>query len=836
VEDNTAMTPPPRTNLFPSQTALLDQGFLESDDNWLICAPTGAGKTRMAEWALERAVDAGYRGAYLAPLKAIVDERLEEWANKYPEWSLGLFTGESTRRTGQTAPKSETVLLFTPEKLAGYLQNWKKHLPWLAELDAVAIDEIHLLGDANRGAVLEALIGRLQRINPFARIIGLSGTLSNHEQIANWLRARPFLTEWRPIPVSHRIRRFKRPADKAEILLEEVRSTVADGGRALVFVNSRRRAETLAADLRSAGLNADCNHAGLSRDHRDRSQKAMRAGDLDVMVATSTLEMGVNFPARKVIVHDAYCFDGERFAPLSIGRYRQFAGRAGRAGYDDQGEAVLLLPVWHRDAENYLTGEPEPVRSALFSTQNLLREILTEVAGRLSISEEHLEINFADRTLWRAQDGRKSLSLYVQHLVQAGLVKEKEKDEHVYLSTTALGRIAAQMALSPHTVGLLADFYRTVSEPTEFDILLITCLCREVTPKLGFNFEEIDQMADILLQVPSVLLDTKADWFLTPGRGLKEKALLSAVKCATLLYQHTQGISVETLAQHYDAYAADIHLLKTHLGWVLDAAGRIFGVLSRPTKTEEQEEQEPPSPVPHQEFAGALKLMVEYGIPRDALGLTTLPGIGPKRAQALVAHGIRIPAQLAETDTEDLRKALRLSSVTVSRLLQHARSSDAQSEPKFESPQDGPVSRQAPRRNAGDWPPDIDPYRLRRALELEIDHASAELLRISGGAEPHRVTVTEDAFRNPTYACDCADFGKGTANCKHILRARLEHNDPALLDLLRRWQDLKPKELRYSLGELWIRSGRTFDAFHGRDVDYKGDQFLARSRKQRFAR
>lgn len=822
------MSPRPLDGLFPSQATLLSQGFLNSKDSWLICAPTGAGKTRMAEWALDQAIASGYRGAYLAPLKAIVDERLEEWGSKYPEWALGLFTGESTRKTGQLAPKSETVLLFTPEKLASYLQNWKKHLPWLAELNVVVIDEIHLLGDPNRGAALETLVGRLQRINPFARIIGLSGTLSNHEQIADWLKARPFVTEWRPVPITHRIRRFKRAADKTAILLEEVRSTVSEGGRALVFVNSRRRAETLAADLRNAGLNADCNHAGLTRQHRDQSQKAMRAGDLQVMVATSTLEMGVNFPARKVIVHDGYCFDGERFAPLSIRRYRQFAGRAGRAGYDIRGEAVLLLPVWHRDGDKYLTGEPEPVRSALFSTQNLLREILTEVAGRLSISGEHLEVNFAERTLWRAQDGKKSLSLHVQHLVQAGLVKEKEKDDHVYLSTTALGRIAAQMALSPHTVGLLTDFYRRVTEPAEFDVLLIACLAREVTPKLGFNFEEVDHMADTLLQVPSALLDTKAEWFLAPGRGLNEKALLSAVKCATLLHQHTQGTDVDTLAQTYDAYPADIRLLKTHLGWVLDAADRIFGVLSRPTKATEQEEQPSPLPAPHQDIARALKQMVEYGIPRDALGLTAIPGIGPKRAQALVAIGIRTPAELVAVGAESIAGTLRLSLKTVSRLLDHAREIQVQGGSTTEPRPATPKSPEAQIRHTGKWPQDIDPYRLRRALELDIDHASAEILRISGGAEPHKVTVTEDAFRNRTYACDCADFGKGNVNCKHVLRARLEHNDQTILDLLRRWQDLKPRELRFSLGELWIRSGRTFDAFHGRNVDYKGDRFLAR--------
>jgi helicase len=817
-------------NLFPSQVHLLEKGYLHSSCNWLICAPTGSGKTRMGEWALEQSVNKGYLAAYLAPLKAIVDERMDEWKKKYPELEIGLYTGETTRSGEHTSPKNESILLFTPEKLASYLQNWKKHLSWLAKLDTLVIDEIHLLGDPHRGATLEALIGRLQRINPFIRIIGLSGTLSNSEEIASWIKAQLFVTAWRPIPIEHRLRRFKKASDKQEILLEEVRTTLSEKGKVLIFVNSRRRSEQLVQWLREHNIKADYNHAGLARDQRMRSQQQMRQGKLDVMVSTSTLEMGVNFPARKVIIYDAYGFDGERFSPLSIQRYRQSAGRAGRAGFDEYGEAVLLLPIWHRDGERYLTADPEPVRSGLFSTQNLLKEILTEVAGRLSISEEHLEINFANRTLWRKQDGRQNLSLYIKHLVLAGLIKEKEKGNYIYLSPTALGRVVMQMSLSPQTAGLLADFFQDYKSPTEYDLLLICCLTPEVTPKLGFNFEEIDQMADVLLGVPSALLDSKPDWLLQPGRHINEKKLLSAIKCATVLYQHIQGENLEALAESYDCYPADLYLLKAHIGWILDAAPRIFSVLTL-VSTPAEDKEAKPSPSNHEVIAQELKQMVEYGIPRHALGLITIKGIGAKRAQKLVVHNIFTPEQVLKTEAELLSEILKLRPRTIERILKDA----AALKNKVISTPDI-LFKSVPKtckKSLANWPADIDPYRLRRALELDIDHQSAEYLQISGGTEPHRVEITENAMRIRSYKCDCMDFQQGTVQCKHIIRARLEHSDKQVLELLKQMANFKPDELRFSLGELWMKSGRTYDAFLERNVDYQGNKFLAKTANHR---
>jgi helicase len=145
----------------------------------------------------------GYRAAYVAPLKAIIEEKIRDWSQKYPEFCIGLFTGD-VDRTRSVVPRGEHILLFTPEKLNAYLQSWKSNLTWISRLGVLVIDEFHFLGDPGRGSNLETLISRVQRVNPFIRFIGLSATLSNAEELAKWLKARIFTSDWRPVALEKR--------------------------------------------------------------------------------------------------------------------------------------------------------------------------------------------------------------------------------------------------------------------------------------------------------------------------------------------------------------------------------------------------------------------------------------------------------------------------------------------------------------------------------------------------------------------------------------------------------------------------------------------------------
>jgi helicase len=832
-----------KQDLFPPQRALLGAGYPGVSENWVICSPTGSGKTLMAEWAIEDALRQGASAIYVAPLRAIVEERLEDWSVRKPEWNIGLFTGETTRNPRQARPKDEGVLLMTPEKLSNYLLAWKNHLNWISRIGVLIIDEFHLVGDPHRGATLENMIGRLQRTNPLVRIAGFSGTLSNYGELARWLKARTFVSQWRPVPVEKRVARFKNLKHKAELLRSEVEACREAGGKTLVFVNSRKRCEALAKELQAAGLRAEFHHAGLPRDERESSQKRMRAGEIEVLLSTSALEMGVNFPARKVVIYDAYCFDGDTFAPMSAQRFQQCAGRAGRAGYDTQGEVSLFLPVWDGGRIDYLTAEPEPVRSGMFGSDCLLREVLGEVAGRLSITAEHLEVNLAARTLWRQQGGAKELSKTLQTLREGGLMREVQKEGRTYLNETALGRVATQMAVSPNTITNWGALHRAWDWWQEFDVLLAVCLAREATPVLGFNFEEIDQMTDLVLQIPSASLDLDPARLAHAAPGISIKRWLAAVKAAVLLTQHTRGRTLEELARDYDCYPTDLQTLKQNCAWVLAAAQRVFQILSRQRAEAELEEgAETQEHVKSRagELCRRLALMIEYGVPAESVGLVQVPGIGSKRVRMLIEQGVTTLAALVRMRPAALGKVLRMKTETAEKLLKQAKQAwaEEQAEDPFalsdsSAPHSSPLP-SAEMENAWKWPSNIDPYRLCRALELEVTHSSEERIHVRGGTEPHQVSITTDTLRQHSYACDCADFSKGTKMCKHVIRARLElHDDREIVAALRWLQETKDRPLRYSLGELWMKTGGLFDRFNGREVDYAGTRFLRRAQEQK---
>ena len=202
---------------------------------------------------------------------------------------------------------------MTPERLDACTRSWRSHWRWLPEVDLLVVDELHLLGEPRRGPRLEGALMRARRLNPFLQVLGLSATMGNRAELADWLGGVHLESSWRPIPIAWRLARYQRATDKPRILKDEVRRCIAAGGHASYSCNLVDEPKSLSAELREAGVPAEHHHAGLDSDERRQIERNYRAGGLRALVSTGTLEMGLNLPARQVVLYDLQRFDGNEF-------------------------------------------------------------------------------------------------------------------------------------------------------------------------------------------------------------------------------------------------------------------------------------------------------------------------------------------------------------------------------------------------------------------------------------------------------------------------------------------------------------------------------------------
>lgn len=351
----------PFPTLNPAQMQALPT--LLSDRPALLVAPTGAGKTAMGMIAALREIKSAQprKAAWLVPqrsLTAELDRELETWRRQ--GLKVVALSGESA--TDTRLVREADLWVATTEKFEA-LCRASSMREAVAEIGTLVVDEVHLLGEPTRGPLLETLLARIRGVDSPVRMVGLSATAANADQVAEWLGADLVQIAWRPTRQTQQVLTLP-PGDRQSegrsrnhVTAEIVRDVTADGGSTLVFcgakANVRSTALALAASrgVRVTEVSPDdldevhrvCAEAGVALHYSDWPHKAeaerlFRNRDIDVLVATSTLAAGVNTPARVVIVRDTSIGP----TPMEVSMVQQMFGRAGRAGQEVEGWSFLL--------------------------------------------------------------------------------------------------------------------------------------------------------------------------------------------------------------------------------------------------------------------------------------------------------------------------------------------------------------------------------------------------------------------------------------------------------------------------------------------------------------
>ncbi|MGE5827170.1 MAG: DEAD/DEAH box helicase, partial [Micromonosporaceae bacterium] len=449
---------------------------LERGSGVLVCAPTGAGKTVVGEFAVHLALRQARKCFYTTPIKALSNQKYNDLVAKHGADKVGLLTGDNA--INGDAP----VVVMTTEVLRNMLYAGSTTL---RDLGYVVMDEVHYLADRFRGAVWEEVIIHLPQS---VTLVSLSATVSNAEEFADWLvtvrgQTEVVVTEHRPVPLWQHMLVGKRMFDlfhdaeaaqmhevHPELLRhsrELARRMEFDGGRgpdgrrrhggrhvgptrpdvierldregllpAIVFIFSRMGCDAAVQQCMHAGLRLTdpeeraeirqiveartgsipsedlavlgywdwldglerglaAHHAGLLPAFKEVVEELFVRGLVKAVFATETLALGINMPARCVVLERLVKFNGEAHVDLTPGEYTQLTGRAGRRGIDIEGHAVV---IWNADLDpRHVAGlastRTYPLRSSFRPSYNMAVNLVGSLGA--ASARELLESSFA---------------------------------------------------------------------------------------------------------------------------------------------------------------------------------------------------------------------------------------------------------------------------------------------------------------------------------------------------------------------------------------------------------------------------------------------------------
>ena len=783
--------------LFPPQEQIINSGILDSNEHCFLNLATGSGKTYLSEIVIEKVLQSGFKAVYVTPLRALAAQQQERWTKRFQGYQIGVFTGETIQKSSAKASYSKSqILIMTPERLDACMRNWRTHWTWIPDVSLVVIDEYHIMSQPQRGARLEGTITRLIRLNPFVRIFGLSATMPNAAELSDWLKGASFSSKWRQVPLEKKVVRFKSAKEKPDLVLQEVRRCIAEGGQSLIFCNSRNRVQTLAEFLRAHGISADCHHAGLGQEQRKLVEDSFKNRETKVLVATSTLEMGLNLPARQVVIYDPYSFTGSQFAPLPVWSFIQRAGRAGRPGLDPAGEVVLFLSRWSGRPDKYMNERCEAVDSQLTDSWAMQEQILIDVYSGFSRTREELNSGFLPLTFYKYQHEEASIQSAINKLLFAELLTEREEEgtsSEPILKVDLLGRMAVKLMFAPETVMLVRDSRQAFEDLYFFDFLFLAALSPDCSPVLPASYEELDDLCALVRKQPSVILDHSMTELKKKLKDCPETLrILAAIKMAGICVCLIQDEEPESIAQRFNVYESDVRMLKENVLRVLTGISVILSALDQRELGEDAAKERKKQSNSLVGKCAALTNMLQYQITSELVMLTQLDGVGGRTAKRLAAGGYPDLASIAAADPEHLaalkgigKKLAEIIIPQAAALQAEAREAYTESELRMET---SVQTKKLP----------VDPYRLRRSLELRIKGRDGGKYIVFGGREEHVVVWGGGAFR-----CDCMDYAKNQGCCKHILCVRHALGDPDITKMVKRIKEDSRHTIREALPSLW---------------------------------
>jgi len=351
--------------LLPIQAISIEKGLIKERSNQLIMAPTSAGKTLVGELAgISRILNDKRKMLYLVPIRALASLRTVEFESKYKPLNLTVIKkiGESLldKKEPEDLDSLEKadVIIATYEAIDHILRSGNK--AFLGSIGTIIIDEIQTLSDQERGFILDGLIARLKSVYSDAQYLYLSATIGEPDLLAKKLNCILINYNNRPVPIERHLILCLNESIKLRNISRLVRaayfekSSYGFKGQSIIFTNSRKKCESLAAYLQNKDIRTKSYHSGLTNEERLVIENQFQKQSIAAVVATAALAAGVDLPAKQVIFESLLM----GINVLTVADFEQMLGRAGRLKKHDLGRAYLLIePGKNYSSRNKTTEE-----------------------------------------------------------------------------------------------------------------------------------------------------------------------------------------------------------------------------------------------------------------------------------------------------------------------------------------------------------------------------------------------------------------------------------------------------------------------------------------------
>lgn len=638
----------------PVQSRIMD--FYNQDCNALVAARTSAGKTVIAEQFLSQEIrERGGKGMFLAPLRALAREKVTDWTN--PEYHLSdlkisICTGDFRLTKERTQELNDAdIIIMTSEMLSHRSRSHNsEQSQFLKKIGTLVIDEFHTIGVHNRGDHLEVGLMKFTQINPNARLVLLSATMPNVEQLAEWVsyslnQKQTFVlrSEYRPVPLTIHYETYDDSITRYDLVEQEKINKAMDiiewykDDKFIVFSHTKRTGELMKKELKSAGIDCQFHSSDLESAERAKVEDKFRNDPkFKVVVATSTLAAGLNMPARRVIILGVKRGVDEVESHEII----QMCGRSGRYGIDPMGDAYILVPESQVNLYKKKLNKPKRIESQLLEKsgenyKTLAFHLVSEIFfGGVETTDD---INkWFKRSLAFFQNKALSdnvLDSTLELLKKCGAIVEEDGK----WKARTIGKVASMFYMSPFDV---SDLYFNFSK-------LFDLNKQDDDYALSLAIGNIDSQR---LNIVNKLEKEEMSLYANKAKIYNGYLLDGAIKAGYAYYCLLSGINSQSLASFQRGVQQDFN----RLSQVLISLDSMSGSWKKSG------------------FFKTLEGRIAYGVPAHLIDLCKIENIGKVRANKLYDAGVKTAKDIALCDPQKLCKIVNMKIDAVNKMIKQA--------------------------------------------------------------------------------------------------------------------------------------------------------------------